>query len=87
MDIYGIKQDDDYDVTIESKETSIIPMETIYEEDNSLAEGEQIVTQRGEDGCTSETYKTLSKNGVVVSRTLVSKDTYNDLPTIIKENK
>ena len=62
-------------------------METIYEEDNSLAEGEQVVTQRGEDGCTSETYKTLSKNGVVVSRTLVSKDTYNDLPTIIKENK
>ena len=87
VDIYGIKQDDDYDVTIESKETSIIPMETIYEEDNSLAEGEQVVTQRGEDGCTSETYKTLSKNGVVVSRTLVSKDTYNDLPTIIKENK
>ena len=87
VDIYGIKQEDDYDVTIESKETSIIPMETIYEQDNSLEKGEQIVSQRGSDGCTSETYKILSKNGIVVSKTLVSKDTYNDLPTIIKENK
>ena len=86
VDIYGIKQDDDYDVTIESEETGVIPMETIYEEDNSLVEGQQVVTQRGEDGCTSETYKTLSRNGIVVSRTLVSKDTYNDLPTIIKQN-
>ena len=87
VDIYGIKQDDDYDVTIESQETSVIPMETIYEEDNSLEKGEQVVSQKGADGCTSETYKTLSRNGIVVSRTLVSKDTYNDLPTIIKENK
>ena len=87
VDIYGIKQDDDYDVTIESQETSVIPMETIYEEDNSLKKGEQVVSQKGADGCTSETYKTLSRNGIVVSRTLVSKDTYNDLPTIIKENK
>ena len=61
-------------------------METIYEEDSSLAKGEQVVTQKGADGCTSETYKTLSRNGIVVSRTLVSKDTYNDLPTIIKQN-
>ena len=87
VDIYGIKQDDDYDVTIESQETSVIPMETIYEEDNSLEKGEQVVSQKGADGCTSETYKTLSRNGIVVSKTLVSKDTYNDLPTIIKENK
>ena len=87
VDIYGIKQEDDYDVTIESQETSVIPMETIYEEDNSLEKEEQVVSQKGADGCTSETYKTLSKNGIIVSKTLVSKDTYNDLPTIIKENK
>ena len=87
VDIYGIKQEDDYDVAIESQETSIIPVETIYEEDKSLEEGEQVTVQNGENGCTSETYKILSKNGVVVSKTLISKDTYNDLPTIIKKNK
>ena len=52
-----------------------------------IEKGEQVVSQKGADGCTSETYKTLSKNGIIVSKTLVSKDTYNDLPTIIKENK
>lgn len=87
VDIYGIKQDDDYDIKIESKETSVIPKETIYETDNTLNKGEQITVQNGEDGCTSETYKILYKNGMVVSKTLVSKDTYNDLPTIIKKNE
>ena len=87
VEIYGIKQEDDYDVKIESTETSIIPMETIYEQDSSLEKGEQITTQYGEDGCTSETYKILLKDGLVISKTLISKDTYNDLPTIIKQNK
>lgn len=87
VDIYGIKQDDDYDVKIESSETSIISMRTIYETDKSLSKGEQIVSQNGEDGCTSETYKVLYKNGIIISKTLVSKDTYNDLPQIIKQNK
>lgn len=87
VELYGIKQAEDYDVKLESKEISVIPMKTITEIDTSLAKGSQIVTQYGDDGCTSETYKILSKNGVVVSKTLISKDTYNDLPKIIKENK
>lgn len=87
VDIYGIKQEDDVDVKIETIETSIIPTETEYEQDNSLEKGKQIIVQNGEDGCTSETYKILYKNGAIVSKMLISKDTYNDLPTIIKENK
>ena len=86
VDLYGIKQEDDYDVKLDAKEISIIPMKTITEKDSSLAKGSQVVTQYGDDGCTSETYKILSKNGIVVSKTLISKDTYNDLPKIIKEN-
>lgn len=87
VDIYGIKQEDDYDVKIESSETSIIPMQTVYEQDNSLGKGEEVVTQNGDDGCTSETYKVLYRNGLVISKTLISKDTYNDLPKIISRNK
>lgn len=86
VSIYGIKQDDDYQVTIDSKVTSIIESETQYQEDNSLTKGEEVTIQNGEDGCTSETYKTLIKNGVIVSKTLVSKDTYNALAKIIKRN-
>ena len=37
----------------------------------------------GEDGSTSEPYKTLLKNGVIVSKTLISTDTYNALSQII----
>ena len=86
VEIYGIIQEDDYDVKIESEETSIIPKETQYEKDSTLKKGEEVIVQQGEDGCTSETYKLLYKNGLLVSKTLVSKDTYNDLPTIIKKN-
>lgn len=75
VNIYGIKQEDDYTVLIESKVTSIIPRQ---EEHKTLGN-----PRNGEDGCTSETYKTLLKNGVVVSKTLISKDTYNALSKII----
>ena len=31
--------------------------------------------------------RALLKDGLVISKTLISKDTYNDLPKIIKQNK
>ena len=84
--IYGIKQDDDYTVLIESKETSVIKQEVEYKEDKTLAKGQEVVERYGENGCTSETYKTLLKNGVVVSKETISKDTYNALSKIIRRN-
>ena len=86
VSIYGIKQDDDYQVIIDSKVTSVIEAETQYQEDDSIEKGKEVITQNGEDGCTSETYKTLIKNGVTVSKSLISKDTYNALAKIIKRN-
>lgn len=72
VNIWGIKQNDDYTVVIDSKETSLIEREE--EKVDSASK-----TREGEDGCTSETYKTLLKGGLVVSKILVSKDTYNAL--------
>lgn len=86
VDIMGIKQEGDYTVIIDSAVTNIIEKETKYTEDNSIEKGKEIITQNGEDGCTSESYKTLLKNGIIISKTLISKDTYNALPTIIKRN-
>lgn len=86
IDIYGIKQEDDYTVEIESVITNIIESKTEYITDTSLTPGTEKVTQKGANGSTSEAYKKLIKNGVIVSRTLLSKDTYNALPTIIKRN-
>ncbi len=44
--IYGIKEEEDYDVKLESKETGIVDMETIYEEDETIAKGQEIVSQK-----------------------------------------
>jgi len=73
-------------VEIESVITNIIESKTEYITDTSLTPGTEKVTQKGANGSTSEAYKKLIKNGVIVSRTLLSKDTYNALPTIIKRN-
>ena len=86
INIYGIKQDDDYLVKVESKVTNIIKCKTEYKNDYTLEKGTEVTVQNGENGCTSETYKSLIKNGVIVSKTLISTDTYNALPTIIKRN-
>lgn len=87
VNIYGIKQEDDAIVVIDSKVTNIIESKTEYQVDTSLAPGEEVVSQNGENGCTSECYKTVLKNGIIMSKTLISQDTYNALPTIIKRNK
>ncbi len=78
VSIYGIKQDDDNTVLIDSKVTSIIPKKVEYVKKSS-----GVSERSGEDGATSETYKTLLKNGIIVSKTLISTDTYNALSQII----
>ena len=85
MSIYGIKEETEYEVSIESVVKSYIPFTTEYEEDSSLEEGKEVVEQNGHTGCTSETYRILKKNGEVISKTLLSKDTYDPMPRIIKK--
>lgn len=75
VDIYGIKQDDDCTVVIDSKVTGIIEKNVEHRRSGTA--------RAGEDGATSETYKTLLKNGIIISKSLISKDTYNSLSQII----
>lgn len=75
VNIYGIKQEDDYTVLIDSKVTSIIERKEEHKKSGT--------PRNGEDGCTSEAYKTLLKNGVIVSKTVISRDTYNALSKIV----
>ncbi|MBR2743672.1 MAG: VanW family protein [Clostridia bacterium] len=74
--VYGLKSDDDYEVKIVSNRTGTIPFSTEYKDDSSLPAGTTKVTQSGSNGCRSETYKILYKNGVEVSRKLINSDTY-----------
>lgn len=75
--IWGLHSDDDYEVVVESKYIQSIPYKTIHQHDASLAKGASKVIESGSNGCKTETYKILKKNGTVVSRTLISRDTYN----------
>ncbi len=84
VQIYGMKEETEYDVKIETKITGSIPMQTAYEDDPTLEQGKQKVEQKGHKGTYSEAYKVLYLNGQVVSRTLLSKDKYNQMSTIIK---
>ena len=84
MSIYGIKEDTEYEVIIQSNVLSYISYTTKYEDDASLAEGKEVVEQSGYTGCTSEAYRILKQNGEVVSKTLLSKDTYDRMTRIIR---
>lgn len=77
IEIYGIKEDVEYDVVIESSVTETIPFMTKYKDNPNLPSGEEVLIVSGSNGYKSEAYKVLKLNGKVVSRTLLSKDSYN----------
>lgn len=84
VSIYGIKEEKEYEVIIQSKITSYINPATIYKEDPTLEEGKEIVEQTAITGCRSEGYKILKLNGKIVSQTLLSKDTYKSRNKIVR---
>lgn len=75
--VYGLKQDDDCQVEILSYRTGTIGFKTTYTKDSSLAPGQTKVIQAGSPGATSVAYKILKRDGVEVSRELLSRDTYS----------
>ena len=85
IEIRGIKEEQEYEVVIQTKVDSSIPFTTKYIEDPTLPAGTEEVKQVGMNGCTSEAYRILKKNGAVVSKELLSKDTYNAMTRIVRK--
>lgn len=83
IDIYGLKEATEYDVIIDSQVLQRTPRKVVYQNDATLEKGKQKVIQSGYDGVKSKTYKTLKLNGQVVSKTLLSTDTYKSQDKII----
>lgn len=83
IDIYGIKEDTEYQITFDTKTISTIPFTTKYTDDSTLPVGTEEIKQKGANGSVTETYIIKSLNGQVVSNTLLSKDTYSAMPRII----
>lgn len=83
--IRGIKEEKEYEVIIESTVTEVIPYKINYIKDSKLPQGSEEIKQYGANGAKSVTYKVLKYNGAIVSRTLISSDTYSQLERIVKK--
>ena len=83
VQVWGIKEDIEYDISIETKQIATIKPTIQYVQDSSLASGQQKVVQAGSDGRKVEAYKVTKLNGQVISTTLLSRDTYNAMQRIV----
>lgn len=86
VSIYGCKEEVEYDVVIQSQTLQTIPMKTVYRTNTSLPKGTKKTVQKGHGGYKSRAYRILKLNGTVVSKQLLSTDTYAQLETIIEQN-
>ncbi len=84
VSFYGIKEETEYEVIIQPQILSYIPYTVKYIEDSTLEQGKEIVEQAGYNGCKSEAYRILKLNGKVVSKTLLSRDTYDPMQRIVR---
>lgn len=82
--IYGTKEDNEYEVAIESYILTRIPKSTTYVNDNTIEKGKTVQDIIGQDGFTSIAYKVLKKDGKVVSKTVLSSDSYSPMNDVIK---
>ncbi len=83
ISIYGIKEENEYTISFSTETISTIPYTVKYIDDNTLASGTEKVKQQGANGLTTETYIIKTLNGQVVSKELLSKDTYSAMQRII----
>ena len=83
LQIYGMREENEYEIVIENKLEEVIPYTTKYVKDYSKDETEEEIKQYGANGAISTTYKITKYNGAVVSREILSEDTYSPLERII----
>ncbi len=85
VSMYGIKEENEYTFSFNTKTVASIPFTTKYEEDGALAVGTEQIKQKGANGIKTETYITKMLNGKVISTTLLSRDTYDAMARIVKK--
>lgn len=82
--IFGIKEKEEYEIEIKSEVTDVMIRNTKYIHDSKLAPGQEEVTTIGADGAKSIAYKIVKKNGKVISKTVLSNDSYNPMVKIVR---
>lgn len=82
--IHGIKEDPEYTVDLVPVVTATIPYPTQTVPDASLAPGQQVLVQSGSSGYKVTTYRETRLDGKVISREIVSTDTYQPMKSIVR---
>lgn len=82
--LMGTKEETDVDVVLESRTLNTRKYATTYINDNTLPKGKQVVKSQGVIGYTSEAYKVTKKDGVVIKRELLSRDTYKPTNKVVR---
>lgn len=87
VEIYGIKEENEFNISFDVETVSMIDFNTIYKVDNTLKIGQEKIKQAGANGQVVKVYKMTKKNGIEVSRELISQDTYSALNRVILRGK
>lgn len=85
VSLVGIKEDKEYEIEIKSSVLSTTPYSTTYQNNSSLPEGKKKVIQNGHNGYKSKAYKIIKYKGKIISKTLLSADTYQPMNRIIEK--
>lgn len=64
--------------------TEVILCNTKYVYDSSLSIGEEVVKTKGANGAKSIAYKITKKNGKIISKEVLSEDSYNPMTKVIR---
>jgi vancomycin resistance protein YoaR len=81
--IYGIQEENEYDVKIIPETIDVTPFTVQTITDYSLTPGTSVIKQNGSSGCKVITYKEVWLNGSMISREVLSNDTYKVLNKIV----
>lgn len=87
ISICGVKEENEYDIDIVTETTQKDDFEIVYENTTSIPKGTEVIKQTGKYGYKCSTYRVLYKNGKLVSKDLLSTDTYKPQKQIVQINK
>lgn len=83
---YGIKEEKEYDVDFDVEILSSSEPSQKYEYDDTISIGNSKIKQSGSKAMVVNVYKVVKFDGSIISRTLLSHDTYSSLEKIIVKN-
>lgn len=82
--IYGKREEIEYDIEIQNVVIEEIPYKTEYQENTEEKVGAKTIIQNGRNGYKCETYRITKLNGNILTKTIISTDAYNAMNEIIK---